>query len=101
MEYSAHQIASLINGEIIGDPQVTVNNLSKIEEGSPGTLSFWVIRNTKSIFIKLQPVLSSWNLLSSQNPSWMRPLLKFKNPYQAFAKTFGSLQYQDERSARY
>lgn len=40
MEFSAQQIASLLNGVIIGNPDVKVCNFSKIEEGKPGTLSF-------------------------------------------------------------
>lgn len=40
MEFSAQQIASFLNGEIVGNPTVTVSNFSKIEEGKPGTLSF-------------------------------------------------------------
>ncbi len=40
MEFSAQQIAELVNGEIEGDENSTVHNLSKIEEGKPGTLSF-------------------------------------------------------------
>lgn len=40
MEFSAQQIADFLHGEIIGDNQVKVNNLSKIEEGKPGTLTF-------------------------------------------------------------
>lgn len=40
MEFSAQQIASLIDGEIEGDESAVINNLSKIEEGKPKTLSF-------------------------------------------------------------
>lgn len=40
MEFTAQQIADFLKGEIIGDPYVKVNNLSKIEEGLPGTLTF-------------------------------------------------------------
>lgn len=40
MEFSAEQIAGLLGGTIEGDAKVTVNNLSKIEEGKFGTLSF-------------------------------------------------------------
>jgi UDP-3-O-[3-hydroxymyristoyl] glucosamine N-acyltransferase len=40
MKFSAAQIAGLLNGEVDGNPEVTVSNLSKIEEGIPGTLSF-------------------------------------------------------------
>ena len=40
MEFSAQQIAEILKGEIIGDINVTVNELAKIEEGKPGALSF-------------------------------------------------------------
>ncbi|MDD4515446.1 UDP-3-O-(3-hydroxymyristoyl)glucosamine N-acyltransferase [Massilibacteroides sp.] len=40
MEFSAQEIASVLNGVVEGNPDVRVNNFSKIEEGKPGTLSF-------------------------------------------------------------
>lgn len=40
MELSAQQIASFLGGTVEGDPEVKVNNFSKIEEGKPGTLTF-------------------------------------------------------------
>ena len=40
MQFSAQQIAGLLNGEIEGNPDVTVSKLSKIEEGVPGSISF-------------------------------------------------------------
>lgn len=40
MEFSAQQIASIIQGTVVGDASVKVCNFAKIEEGKPGTLSF-------------------------------------------------------------
>ncbi len=40
MELSAKQIAELIHGEIVGNPDVTISNVSKIEDGKPGTITF-------------------------------------------------------------
>lgn len=40
MEFSAEQIAGMLQGEVIGNPGQIVNDLSKIEEGRAGTLSF-------------------------------------------------------------
>ena len=40
MKFTADQIASILEGEIDGNPNVEVSNLSKIEEGKKGTLSF-------------------------------------------------------------
>jgi len=40
MQFSAAQIADLLDGEVDGDAQVLVSDLAKIEEGRPGTLTF-------------------------------------------------------------
>lgn len=40
MEFTAQQIADFLDGQIEGNPSVTVSDFSKIEEGKPGTLSF-------------------------------------------------------------
>ncbi len=40
MEFSAAQIAALLGGTVEGNENAAVSNLSKIEEGIPGTLSF-------------------------------------------------------------
>jgi len=40
MQFSAAQIAALINGKIEGNPDVLVNDFGKIEEARPGQLAF-------------------------------------------------------------
>jgi UDP-3-O-[3-hydroxymyristoyl] glucosamine N-acyltransferase len=40
MQFTAQQIALLLNGTVEGDPLVAVNQLAKIEEAGEGTLSF-------------------------------------------------------------
>jgi UDP-3-O-[3-hydroxymyristoyl] glucosamine N-acyltransferase len=40
MKFSAAQIAALLQGTLEGDSEVAVDNLSKIEDGQPGTLTF-------------------------------------------------------------
>ncbi|MTG97810.1 MULTISPECIES: UDP-3-O-(3-hydroxymyristoyl)glucosamine N-acyltransferase [Myroides] len=40
MKISAEQIASVLGGEVVGNPSVQVSTLSKIEEGKEGSLSF-------------------------------------------------------------
>lgn len=40
MTFTAKQIASFINGRVVGNENATVENFAKIEEGKPGTLSF-------------------------------------------------------------
>src|SRR6195952_118866 len=40
MQFSAAQIALLINGKIEGDPEASVGSFGKIEEAVPGQLAF-------------------------------------------------------------
>jgi len=40
MQFSAHQIATIVGGSLEGDPNVMVGQLAKIEEASSGSLSF-------------------------------------------------------------
>ena len=40
MEFTAEQIAGLLQGDVDGNPSASVNGLAKIEEGNEGSLSF-------------------------------------------------------------
>jgi UDP-3-O-[3-hydroxymyristoyl] glucosamine N-acyltransferase len=40
MDFTAQQIADLLQGMIEGNPDAVVNNIAKIEEATPGTLTF-------------------------------------------------------------
>ncbi|MFV0345778.1 MAG: UDP-3-O-(3-hydroxymyristoyl)glucosamine N-acyltransferase [Bacteroidales bacterium] len=40
MEFTAQQIADFLQGEVVGNADVKVDNISKIEEGKKGTLAF-------------------------------------------------------------
>lgn len=40
MEFTAQQIAALVSGKVEGDPAAKVSKLSKIEEGTAGSLTF-------------------------------------------------------------
>lgn len=59
MQFTAKQIAELLQGTVEGDPNATVSRLSKIEEGGAGSLSFlanpayaqYVYRTTASVVI--------------------------------------------------
>src|SRR5579872_6519657 len=40
MQFTAHQIATLIQGKLEGDPEAKVSNVAKIEEAEDGSLCF-------------------------------------------------------------
>jgi hypothetical protein len=56
MKFTAEQIAGILEGEVIGNPNAEVHVLSKIEEGKEGSLTFCQTQNTTITFIapKLQ-----------------------------------------------
>ena len=40
MKFTAQQIAEILEGEVVGNANVEVSKLSKIEEGQEGSLTF-------------------------------------------------------------
>jgi UDP-3-O-[3-hydroxymyristoyl] glucosamine N-acyltransferase len=40
LEFTAGQIAGILDGEVVGNPDISVSKLAKIEEGIEGTLTF-------------------------------------------------------------
>ena len=85
MEFTAKQIAEVIDGTIVGNPDVKVNNLSKIEEGKEGTLSFlanpkynhFIYSTNASIVIVNHDFVPEKEITST--------LIKVENAYSAFA----------------
>lgn len=88
MEFSAQQIAALLNGEIEGDENSIVNNLSKIEEGKPKTLSF--LGNTKyEHFIyntEASIVIVYKNFVAHKPLKSSLTLIRVNDPRESFAK---------------
>jgi UDP-3-O-[3-hydroxymyristoyl] glucosamine N-acyltransferase len=88
MEFTADQIAALINGQVLGNPQVKVTGLAKIEEGLEGTLSF--LSNPKYEEYIYSTKSSICIVNNSFDPSKPLPssltLIKVEDAYSCFAK---------------
>lgn len=88
MEFSAQQIAELLGGSVEGNADVKVNNMSKIEEGVPNTLSFlanpkytqYIYTTDASIVL----VNKSFNLERPVKKTCT--LIRVENAYESFAK---------------
>ncbi len=85
MEFSAQQIAALVNGKIEGNPEATVNYVSKIEEGKPGTITFLANpKYTQYIYATKASIV-----LISKDLALDRPveatLIRVDDAYSAFA----------------
>lgn len=85
MEFTALTIAGFLNGDIVGNPDIKVNTIAKIEEGQSGALSFLsnpkyehYIYDTKSSVVLV-------NKSFVPNASINATLIKVENAYEAFA----------------
>ena len=85
MEFSAQQIAEVINGRVDGNPEVKVHFVSKIEEGKKGTLSFLANpKYTKYIYsTKASVVIVNNDFEPDQKLE--TTLIRVEDAYSAFA----------------
>lgn len=86
MEFTAKQIAEFVQGKIEGDENASVNTFAKIEESTPGAISFLsnpkythFIYNTKSSIILIDENVKLEKEVSAT-------LIRVKSAYEAVAK---------------
>lgn len=86
MEFTAKQIAEVVNGEVVGDENVAVSVFSKIEEGKPGSLTF--LSNPKYTNY-IYSTEASIVLVSSKfvpEHEVKATMIKVENPYDCLAR---------------
>lgn len=96
MEFSAQQIANLLGGEVEGDAEARVSSLSKIEEGTPGSLSFLANpQYTPYIYdTKASAVIVNQSFQAERKVN--TTLIRVPDAYQAFAQlleVYNQLKY--------
>ena len=86
MEFTAKQIAQFIEGRIEGDENATVNTFAKIEEGTPGAISFLsnpkythYIYDTKASIVLIDENVELEHPVSAT-------LIRVQNAYECVAK---------------
>ncbi len=92
MEFSALQIATFLSGTVEGDPEIKVYNVAKIEEGTPGMLSFLAnpkysqyLYTTKSSIVLINNDFELQDKVSAT-------LIRVPDAYAAFAQLLGLYQ---------
>jgi len=85
MEFSAQQIAGFLNGNVEGNPETRVSNLSKIEDGKAGTMTF--LANPKYIPFLYTTGASIVVVGKDFTPSQpvAATLIRVDDPYSSFA----------------
>ena len=86
MEFSAKQIATFIQGEIVGDENATVHTFAKIEEGMPGAISFLSNPKYTPYIYETQSSIVLVNKDFVPEHEVKATLIKVDNAYESLAK---------------
>ena len=86
MKFTAQQIAGILEGDIVGNPDVEVSKLSKIEEGTEGSLTFLAnpkytpfIYSTRASITIVNKTFEPENVIETT-------LIKVEDAYKSFSK---------------
>jgi UDP-3-O-[3-hydroxymyristoyl] glucosamine N-acyltransferase len=85
MDFTATDIAAFLNGEIVGKSDVKVSNISKIEEGKPGTLAFLANQKYEHYIYETKATIVLVNRDFTPKKEITATLIKVDDAYQAFA----------------
>ncbi|MBQ6751692.1 MAG: UDP-3-O-(3-hydroxymyristoyl)glucosamine N-acyltransferase [Bacteroidaceae bacterium] len=97
MVFTAQQIAGYTGGTVEGDPNVTVNNFAKIEEGTEGALSFLANPQYEQYIYetKASVVLVNQDFQPSQEVK--ATLVRVANAYESVAKLLQLYQSMQQK----
>lgn len=86
MKFTAQQIADILEGEIQGNPEAEVSKLSKIEEGTTGSLTFLSNPKYNSYIYTTKASVAIVNKSFIPEKSIETTLIKVEDAYKAFSK---------------
>src|SRR6056297_3429770 len=85
MEFKASDIAAYLKGEVVGDGNVIVTTVSKIEEGKPGSLAFLSNPKYESYIYQTEASIVLVNKTFQPRKKVPATLIKVEDAYQALA----------------
>ncbi|MEY2739361.1 MAG: UDP-3-O-[3-hydroxymyristoyl] glucosamine N-acyltransferase [Bacteroidota bacterium] len=86
MKFTAAQIAGILEGEVVGDPNAEVYKLSKIEEGTAGSLTFLANPKYTNFIYTTQATITIVNATFVPEQDITTTLIKVEDAYQSFSK---------------
>jgi UDP-3-O-[3-hydroxymyristoyl] glucosamine N-acyltransferase len=86
MKFTAAQIAGILEGEVIGNPDAEVFKLSKIEEGTTGSLTFLANPKYNNYIYSTQATITIVNHIFEPEQQITTTLIKVEDAYQSFSK---------------
>jgi UDP-3-O-[3-hydroxymyristoyl] glucosamine N-acyltransferase len=85
MNFTASVIAEFLKGSVEGNPEATVSDISKIEEGKPGTLSFLANPKYERYIYDTQSSIVIVNADFQPQKAISATLVRVENAYESFA----------------
>lgn len=86
MKFTAEQIAGILEGEVVGNPNAEVFKLSKIEEGQEGSLTFLSNPKYQNFIYTTQASVTIVNKTFVPETNLTTTLIKVEDAYSAFTK---------------
>ena len=86
MKFTAKQIADILGGQVEGNPEAEVYKLSKIEEGSEGSLTFLSNPKYTSYIYETNASICIVNNSFEKNQDIPTTLIRVEDSYEAFSK---------------
>ena len=86
MKFTAEQIAEILEGEVVGNPNAEVFKLSKIEEGQEGSLTFLSNPKYQSFIYTTKASVTIVNNTFVPEADLKTTLIKVEDAYGAFTK---------------
>ena len=94
MKFKLGEIANLVRGELVGDPEIDITGISGIKEAKKGDITF--LANSKYSPL-VQTTKASAIITSREKVKSAKPLIKTDNPSIAFAKVVNLAAPKDIR----
>lgn len=85
MKFTAQQIAGILEGDIVGNPDVEVSKLSKIEEGTIGSLTFLANPKYKPYIYSTKASITIVNKDFQPENEIFTTLIKVEDAYKSFS----------------
>ena len=86
MKFTAEQIAGILEGDIVGNPNVEVSKLAKIEEGQVGTLTFLANPKYTQFIYDTKASITIVNKDFEPDTEISTTLIKVDDAYKSFSK---------------
>jgi UDP-3-O-[3-hydroxymyristoyl] glucosamine N-acyltransferase len=93
MKFTAEQIAGILEGEVVGNPNAEVSKLSKIEEGVEGSLTFLSNPKYNNYLYTTKATITIVNATFFPEGDHTTTLIKVEDAYLAFSKL---LEFYDQ-----